>query len=356
MKNMPKRKLVLRMCKCIYAGMSERICFFTSIFIAAMIFVLGCDKPLLQVAPPRDFNVPEVADPRVEAVRVLQQELANVNPMVRVNAIEVVAATGQIKLMPKVQRLVKDEFVPVRFAVALAVGDLQYTLGQKSIRQLLKDKDTNVKIAASYAMVRIGAPEYLKVLQKAVASNDQTVRANAALLLGKSGDKTAIKLLYWAMQHRDSDDKVVYQAAESIARLGDERIYPKLWSMLISAYGDVRVMGIRAMGALGTAEAKNALITMLDDKLLEVRLVAAGQLGVLKDPIGEPVVLEVFQKNLTADLDGKSRERTNVLAAMAIGQIRTATLMKFLPELLKNESEFVRIAAAKAVLQSSAKD
>jgi HEAT repeat protein len=40
---------------------------------------------------------------------------------------------------------------------------------------------------------------------------------------------------------------------------------------------------------------------------------------------------------------------------MAIGQIRTPSLTKFLPELLKDESKFVRIAAAKAVLQSAAK-
>ncbi len=274
--------------------------------------------------------------------------------MVRVNTIEVVATTRQIKLMPKVQRLINDEFVPVRFATALAIGDLQYTLGQNQIRQLLKDKDINVKIAASYAMAMLGNSEYLEVLRKAILNDDQTVRANAALLLGKSGDKTALKFLYWALQDKNSDDKVAYQAAESIARLGDERIYQKLWAMLISAYADVRVMGIRAMGALGTPEAKNALTTMLNDELLEVRLAAAEQLGTLKDPVGESRVLEVFEKNLSAGLDKNSRERANVLAAMAIGQIRTPSLTKFLPELLKDESKFVRIAAAKAVLQSAA--
>jgi HEAT repeat protein len=275
--------------------------------------------------------------------------------MVRVNAIEVVAATRQVKLMPKVQRLVNDQFVPVRFAAALATGDLQYALGGNSIRQLLKDKDINVKVAASYAMAKLGAGEYLEVLRKAILDDDQTVRANAALLLGKSGDKTALKFLYWAMRNKDSDDKVVYQAAESIAKLGDERIYQKLWSMLISAYADVRIMGIKAMGALGTAEARNALTTMLDDELLEVRLAAAEQLGAIKDPIGEPVVLDVFGKNLSAVLDKRARERANVLAALAIGQIRTPSLIKFLPELLKDESKFVRIAAAKAVLQSTAR-
>jgi HEAT repeat protein len=316
--------------------------------------MFGCNKPLIKPAP-RERNVPDLNEPRSEAIRILQAGLADSDPMVRANAIEAVAATRQVKLIPRVQRLINDEFVPVRFTVALAIGDMEYRLGANSIRQLLKDKDINVKIAASYAMARLGASEYLEVLRKAILNNDQTVRANAAFLLGKSGNKTALKLLYWAMRNKDSDDKVVYNAAESIARLGDEQIYPKLWSMLISAYADVRVTGVKAMGALGNAEAKDALTTMLGDEVLEVRLAAAEQLGMLKEPVGEPVVLDVFTKNLTAGLDKKSCERINVLTAMAIGQIRTVSLTKFLPELLKDESKFVRIAAAKAVLQYAAK-
>jgi HEAT repeat protein len=355
MKNVPKKAKLHRNKK---ANVSI---FPALIFISTMIFTFGCNNLLkFKPAPRPDFipdkiGVPDINQIRLEAVQILQEGLADSDPMVRVNTIEVVATTRQVKLMPKVQRLINDEFMPVRFATALAIGDMQYSLGQNSIRQLLKDKDVNVKIAASYAMAMLGNPEYLEVLRKAILNDDQTVRANAVLLLGKSGDKTALKFLYWALQNKNSDDKVAYQAAESIARLGDERIYQKLWAMLISAYADVRVMGIRAMGAMGTPEAKNALTTMLNDELLEVRLAAAEQLGTLKDPVGEPRVLEVFEKNLSAGLDKNSRERANVLAAMAIGQIRTPSLTKFLPELLKDESKFVRIAAAKAVLQSAAK-
>jgi len=366
MKNMPKKtEFVFRPSLRLRSGQASIVARPSSgatvsispalIFLCIMTFTTGCGKVLKSKPAAHDFNPPDINQPRLEAVRILQEGLADNDPMVRVNTIEVVAATRQLKLMPKVLRLVNDEFVPVRFATALAIGDLQYALGQNQIQQLLKDKDINVKIAASYAMAMLGNRQYLEVLRKAILNNDQTVRANAVFLLGKSGDKTALKLLYGALQSRNSDDKVVYQAAESIARLGDERIYQKLWAMLISAYADVRVMGVKAMGALGTQEAKNALISMLNDDLPEIRLAAAEQLGALKDPVGEPNVLEIFEKNLTAGLDNISRERVNVLAAMAIGQIRTPSLTKFLPQLLKDESKFVRIAAAKAVLLSAAK-
>jgi HEAT repeat protein len=69
------------------------------------------------------------------------------------------------------------------------------------------------------------------------------------------------------------------------------------------------------------------------------------------------VVLSVFTKEAaTAGLDKRDMERVKVLAALAIGQIGTKSVTKYLPELLQNESKFVLIAAAKAVLQCAAKN
>ncbi|GAF84571.1 unnamed protein product [marine sediment metagenome] len=253
--------------------------------------------------------------------------------------------------MPKVQQLLKNDFVLVRFAAALAVGDMEYRPAKRYVQQLLKAPDEITRIGAAYAMNKLGYPESFGLLSKAITSSDQTVRANAALLLGISGNKSALPLLYRAMKDEGSDKKVSLQAAEAIAKLGDEQIYPKLWTMLISAYVFDKVMGVKAMGALGTAEAKSALITMLKDENLEVRLATAEQLGMLGYPTGEPVVLDVFKEKLTAGLDKNDTESINVLTALAIGQIGTASLTKFLPQLLKNESKLVRIAAAKAVFQ-----
>jgi HEAT repeat protein len=230
---------------------------------------------------------------------------------------------------------------------------LEYTLAKNDMAQLLKDKDENIRIAAAYTMTKLGSLEYFKVLCNAVASDNQTVRANAALLLGKTNRKEAIKYLYWTLQRKDSADKVILQAAESIAMLGDERIYPKLWTRLISVYADDRVVGIRAMGALGTEQAKNALTTMLSDSVVEVRLAAAEQLGRLKDPIGTREVLTVLSKDQTTSMDTESHERVKVLSAMAIGAIGTDNVTKFLPQLLKDESKLVKIAAAKAVLETT---
>jgi HEAT repeat protein len=319
------------------------------LFAYLMFLVLGCDDSSTRTSS--NFNLQKNKLPWANALRIIQESLVDNDPLVRIHAIEVVASTGQLKLMPIVSPLLQDQIMPVRFAAALAVGDLEYLPAKRSVSKLLKDNDTNVIVAAAYSMGKLGSVEYIKVLRQALNNDNQKVRANAALLLGKIGDKSSLESLWSTMQDKNSDDRVIYQSAEAIAMLGDQRIYQKLWTMLISVHWDVRLMGVRAMGKLQTIEAKNALIGMLNDDILEVRLAAAEQLGLLNDPIGESKVMEVFQKNLTAGLEKGAEQRIKGLTALAIGQIRTTPLTKFLPQLLQNESKLVRIAAAKAVLQ-----
>jgi hypothetical protein len=338
--------------------------------VCGLLAVCGCNESYKSkpVSTDVDSLVPE-------AVRIIEEALADTDPSIKDNAIEVVAATRQIKLMPKVRQLLTDEFVPVRFTAALAVGDMQYRFAKESVSKLLKDRDENVRIAAAYALVKLGFADNVGLIRKAITSKDQEIRANAALILGKTGDPCQLGLLNWALSDKDSGDKVRFQVAEAMAMLKDDRVYPKLWTMLISAYADDRVIGVKAMGLLGTKPAKDALITMLDDKVLEVRLAAAEQLGALGNYQGQSEVLDVFRRDLTAGMDAEGIERVHTFTALAIGQIlrsgtpagvrlgtpnggtaasaqgRPTAVTEFLPGLLKSQFKHVRIAAAKAVLQ-----
>jgi len=318
---------------------------FYGLLFAGVFWICGC-------AGPGRTTSANIKDLVPQAEETIGECLTDVNPEVRANAVETVAVTRRSAFMPQVQQLLRDDYVPVRFAAALAVGDMKYRPAKDVIGRLMtNDPDANVKIAAAYAMSRLGRPESLELVRKAVAAKDQTLRANAVVLLGKSGDKNSSQLLSWALSDKDSDDKVRFQAVEAMARLGDEKIFHKLWAIVLSSYADDRIMGIRAMGALGTEKAKEVLITKLDDEVLEVRLAAAEQLGMLNDKTGEPEVVKFFGKNLAFDMDNDERQRANVLAAMAIGQIKTASVTRFLPQLLKDSSKFIRIAAARAVIQ-----
>jgi len=320
-------------------------CFFL-LFSSLLLSSSGCNESFRVTGLSAKFNIVNL---RPDAMMIIRQALADSDPRIRSKAIEVVADTYLIELMPKVTKLLKDDYVPVRFAAALAIGQLQYNLAKDKVKQLLNDTDVNIKVAAAYAMAKLGSKEHLSLIRNAIKSKEQTIRANATMLLGKIGDESDLKILYWAMRDNNSDDKVSFQAAEAIAAIGDEKIYSKLWAMLISVYADDRVLGIRAMGKLRSIDAKNSIITMLDDNILEVRLAAAQQLGILGDYTGEPEVLAVFNEKLTQGMEKNDIERVYTFTALAIGNIQSDSLAPFLPKLIKNESKIVRIAAAKAV-------
>ncbi|MGD0785309.1 MAG: HEAT repeat domain-containing protein [Sedimentisphaerales bacterium] len=283
-----------------------------------------------------------------EAEKIVADELNNSNISVRDNVIEVIASCQKTEMMPKVAAFLNDSAVPVRFIAAMAIGDMQYTQSVSKLKKLLNDPDINIAAAACYALYKIsGEEKYLKSLEDYALVTDQTVKANVAMLLGKLKNPRCLPILYKLKDSQTSSDSVAYNATEAIARIGDEKIYNRIWTLLISVYVDDRCMGVQAMGALNTEKGKNAILTMLDDDNPQVRLVAAGQLGQLGDKSGQSVVLEYL--NSPQSLEKAVSERQNVLAALAIGQIGTEPLIAHLPKLLKNESPFVRLAGAKSV-------
>jgi len=324
-------------------------CGFSLIGIYALMLLPGCDKPI-EGTPQHSTAVPR-DNLTAKAVQIIEAGLADENPRVRANAVEVVADTKQMQLMPKVQRLLQDDVVPVRFSAACAVGDIGFALAGDDVTRLLQDSDENMKIAAAYAAYKLGSRNNLGIIRSAVKSADQQTRANAIFLLGKSGDKGSLEFIYWAMRDEDSDEKVRLNAAEAIARLGDEAILGKLWAKVYSAYAEDKIFGIRALGELGTPKARDIIATKLDDDLVEVRIVAAEQLGMLADTTGEQVILGILTNKAASGGDAEARERIDMLTALAIGRIGTPALKKHLPELLNNPSKYVRLAAAKAVIQ-----
>lgn len=319
----------------------------TPLFITFLLifFSGGC----LQSSPFQNYTKTNVLILTNQADEIIRQAIEDHDSRIRANAIEVIGTALPYDYMGLVEPFLSDDIIPVRFAAAVAIGDTKYKLVTTKLPELTKAPDEITQIAAAYALYKLGHSEMFRTLGQAISSSDLSVRANAAFLLGKSGNKDAIKLLKWAMQAKDSDDRVRFASVEALARLGDKDIYPKLWSMILNINADDRILGIRALGALATEQAKNALITKLNDDVVEVRLAAAEQLGKLGFPIGEPEVLDVFAKNLYDKKDPTSAERINCLAALAIGQIKTPSLTAYLPVLLKDNSKIVRLAAAKAV-------
>jgi HEAT repeat protein len=283
-----------------------------------------------------------------EAEKIVLAGLNNSDIAIKDNVIEVIAAGQITDMMPKVVALLDDPAVAVRFTAAVAIGDMQYKQAEKKLKKMLKDPDLNVAIAACYALYKIDNDEKdLKSIEDFASNSSQLLQANVAMLLGKLKNQSSLHILYKLKDNPSSSDAVAYNATEAIARIGDIKIYQKIWALLISVYVDDRCMGVQAMGALGGGKGKNALLTMLDDAEPQVRLIAAGQLGELGDKSGQSVVLTYL--NSAPPAEKSIAERRNVLAAMAIGQIGSEELTAHLSKLLNNESSFVRLAAVRSV-------
>ena len=281
------------------------------------------------------------------ATVILEKALKSDNSHLRSAAIEVMVDTNQKDFLPEVTALTTDPIVPVRFNAMVALGDLRCRSCEKIMRKSLSDPDVNVRIAAAYALVKINQPKFIDQVRAAAKSSDPTVQANAALLLGKLGNPDNIELLYELLQDSNSSDKVRMQAVESIARLGDERMYrSKLWALLISKFADDRAIGIRGMGALNTAESRNAIRSALDDDVQEVRLVAAEQLARLGDTSGEEVVLTYFKTQPDLNTVGMASQ----MAVMAIGPLKSDRLNSQLPSALDSQSPYIQLMAARSVL------
>lgn len=319
------------------------------------LMLVGCSRQSKSSQAPLNRTTPSAAalpsaDAKTlqkNALAVLQNGLKDQNAYIRSYAVEAAAETQRKELMPLIIALLNDPTVGVRFAAATAAGDMQCAGCAKQVSGLLKDENESVRMAAAYALAKINQPEHTGLIRAGLKSADQTARANAALLLGKLGSLKDLPLLHEVLHDPDSSEKVRMQAVESIARLGDEKMYRgKLWALQISKYADDRVMGIRGMGALNTPESRNAILTMLTDDIAEVRLAAAEQLARLGDKRGEEEVYNYLQTQPNLN----EGNMANSMAIMAIGRLNSPRLNPWLARAINSQSGYLRIIAAESVL------
>jgi len=326
-----------------YHKMKKRL---LSIFLIVL-FVAGCaeEQATRSAASAKKTSRTQSLKPR--ATIILEKGLKSKSARLRSLAIKIVVETGQKDRLPHITRLTTDPVVRVRFAATIALGDIQCFSCEKIVRNLLNDPDVNVQIAAAYSLAKLNQPQFVEQIRAAAKTQDQTIRANAAMLLGELGNPNNIPLLYDIMTDSDSGFNVRINTVNAIARLGDEQMYrSKLWALLISKFPNDRVDGIQGMGALNSIESRDAIATMLQDDIVEVRLAAAEQLARLGDKRGEEQIYEYFK----TPPDLNKAEVSNEMAVRAIGPLNSSRLNSFLPEALDSQSPYIQLLAARSVL------
>ena len=167
------------------------------------------------------------------------------------------------------------------------------------------------------------------------------IRRDAAFILGRLDDKSAIPLLT-RMLHEDKDVNTRLMVAEALWRLGDQKGEDALLEALISAKASDQMIALYALATPRDTQVLGHIEGTMNDPHLEVNLVCARAAGMLGSDIGYGYVLQGFKS-----VDPRQR----FMAALAFGDIGRTDSQPQLAKLLKDEVPEVRLAAAKALVE-----
>lgn len=139
----------------------------------------------------------------------------------------------------------------------------------------LKNRDyAGARVAA--ALEEIGRPAVPALIDALTQSRKDTHRYSAAELLGKIGDKPAVRALCDAL--KDRNEGVRGNAAKSLGQIGDKSAVAGLNDALKDSGNWVRKYAAEALGKIGDQAAVPALVDALEDSEDYVRYTATGAL------------------------------------------------------------------------------
>lgn len=271
------------------------------------------------------------------------------DPVLRAQALEAMSKTRDPDAQEYVAKALADKSGLVRFAGALAAGDLKLKALYPALKKLATDADENVQVASRYALHKLGDATLSQEIAQLGQNPKPGVRRNAAMVLGLMENKSATKVLT-PMLSADTDPLVRLQAAESLWRLGDEEGLRVLIAATVSEYSSDQILAVLGLAAPRDERVKQNLLGRLigndgDVTWVELQLASARALGMIGADEGFNIALDGATKN---------DPRQRALAALALGDIGRTDAQPALAKLLKDDNAFVRIAAALAIRQVGA--
>ncbi len=302
-------------------------------------------------------GVPLEERQKVEQRALLALTLATRDPAaaVRVQAIESLQEGAPRVGVRYFMEALEDEYPGVRFAALMALGSLRYAPARDMIRARLNDADPHVRLAARFAMSRMGDPSGVPEIVSALRTHrSAAVRGNAALILGRLGDAGAVGALRGAL--KEQDESVRLQVLEAMALLGDKKAVGELGLIAYSSTGPKMVLALLALGEARRSELRNLFLEQFESASYdEVRLAAAAALARIGEPVGAAYAQDRLRnyrpERSGVDTPEQQAARVRILATVVLGAARDPAAMPALDDALRNETnESVRVAAARAVL------
>jgi HEAT repeat protein/small nuclear ribonucleoprotein (snRNP)-like protein len=227
----------------------------------------------------------------------------------------------------------------IRKHAAFGLCELTDDNALRLLSGLLRDINAHVR---AVAVGGFRSSEALEHLRTALRDGDPDVRANAAFMLGKLGDRRALQDLLTVFD--DKRAKVRARAAEAVGKIGGAQAVIPLIKMLSDENPEVRKNAVISLGMVKDTAAVWPLIGALRDKDVSVRAATVKTLILYRDPQSVP------------SLYGMVKDRDPEVKALAEEAIKLHTEIPLLISTLDDSSPMVRENAAYLLLILTGQD
>ncbi len=303
----------------------------------------------LSTAPPPNVALSARAD------AVIREAASSKDPSTRAHAIE-----GSIRQPALLRELAPKALVDqnrgVRFVACMAIGEAQLSDFAHLVHPLLMDESASVRAAAILTLTRLGETVDPTPLGAMAASDDLEARANAYLVLGLLGNKSAVPIIRSSIGNAPPLANPVrvrlvdLQGAEALVRLGETREIDSIRAAVFSPpeQEELAVVACEALGRLRDEVSAPMLRNILAPsagrkRAAEVRLAAASTLLSLGAPAA-PVL------SIAKECVGDPDPRVRAQAAVLLGKIANSASAAMLSALRVDDDPTVRLCASAASL------
>ncbi len=301
------------------------------------------------------LNGPEL---RAAAIDLLWQAMDSQSALLRANAIEGMQYAPRY-LAEVAGRGLVDDNRGVRFVTAMVIGRDQLKSVARLAEPLLRDPSDSVRAAAIYALYRNGIQVSLAPLGEMLRSEEPEVKANAAMILGDLGNRSAAPMLRQAKGQGLQRTPVArmrlvdMQIAEALVKLGDEEEIQGIRAALFAPpeQGELTALACQISAHLNDGRVVNnlndlAMRTGERQQSPEVRMAAVAALAEI-DP--SQASMSVPLQFVTSE-----REELRAQAAMTLGAVRQSGALPTLSVMMGDTSPLVQVAAAAAIVRITA--
>ncbi|MBK8914536.1 MAG: HEAT repeat domain-containing protein [Phycisphaerales bacterium] len=291
---------------------------------------------------------PDAAALRTRALDLLLRAATTGAAETRCNAMEALARVAPRAGAEAIRQNLRHDAAIVRYAACVAIGDARITAALDDVLRLLRDREPRVVLGAAFAAYRCGEARQAEVLVKTLAQGtDEGLRADAALLIGRLGEKSAVRRLRFTVS-TDRSTRVIITAYGALAALGESDAVDRLIEYAQGA-AETRVLALLALADNPAERARDTLLYRMRQRgeYIQARLLAARALGRLGSKEGLNLAMQA------ATQTGRDEIETyyiRSLAAHALGAIGDPRALGTLRNLAAIPDDGVQVAACYAIL------